>query len=162
VSVYGRSKAVAEGSVLQESRHVVVRLSLLYGPCLAGRPHFFDEQVASFRSGKPVLLFEDEWRTPLSFVTAARALLDLARADVSGIIHVGGQERLSRLEMGQRLAKYLRIDEARIIAASRDSMPGKEPRPRDTSLDCSRWRSLRPSFQRPTFEQALAEMNTGK
>jgi dTDP-4-dehydrorhamnose reductase len=162
LSIYGRSKAEAEAYVLEASGQVVARLSLLYGPCLAGRPHFFDEQITIFRSGKPVLLFKDEWRTPLSFVTAARALLDLARVDFAGIVHVAGQERLSRLEMGQRLAKHLGIENARIIEASRDSMRDQEPRPRDTSLDCSRWRSLRPNFPRPTFEQALAEMHTGK
>jgi hypothetical protein len=41
-------------------------------------------------------------------------------------------------------------------------MRDQEPRPRDSSLDGSRWRSLRPNFHRPTFEQALAEMHTGK
>ena len=123
---------------------------------LVGRPVFFDEQVAALRQGKTITLFEDEWRTPLSLATAARALLALVPADVRGLLHIGGPERLSRLEMGQRLAAYLGVDPARILAASRESMKAAEPRPRDLSLDSSRWRALFPGEPWLSLEESLA------
>jgi len=158
LSAYAATKAAAERIVLDFPRHAVVRVSLLYGRCLAGRPHFFDEQVRCLRSGQPVCLFKDEWRTPLSFLTAARALLDIGHSDCEGIIHVGGPERLSRLDMGLRLAKYLEVDFAAIVAASRESLPATEPRPRDTSLNSGRWRRLFPDHPWPNFEASLAEL----
>jgi dTDP-4-dehydrorhamnose reductase len=156
LSVYGRTKAAAEGPTLAAGG-VVARVSLLYGPTLVGRPAFFGEQVMALRAGKPVTLFEDEWRTPLSLETAVRALLAVARSDFRGVLHVGGPERLSRLEMGRRLAAYLGVDSSVIRVARREEFAAPEPRPRDTSLDSGRWRRLFPGQQWPTLEEALRQ-----
>jgi dTDP-4-dehydrorhamnose reductase len=158
VSVYGKTKLAAEEAVLAISGHLAVRVSLLFGPSLVGRPTFFDEQRTALRTGKPVTLFIDEWRTPLSLITAARALVSLADSDYSGLVHLGGPERLSRWEMGRRLAAYLRADPSSLVATERDRQSGAEPRPRDTSLNSSRWRSWFPGEPWPTFLDALQEM----
>lgn len=158
LSVYGHTKAAAEPAVLAVPRGIVVRASLLFGPSLVGRSYFFDEQVKALREGRPLTLFNDEWRTPLGLATAARALLAIAQADLSGTLHLGGPERMSRLEMGQRLADHLGVDAPAITAVPRSSVPGPEPRPRDTSLDGSRWRALFPAVPWPTWEEALREM----
>jgi dTDP-4-dehydrorhamnose reductase len=155
VSVYGRTKLAAESAARAAPRAVVARVSLLYGPSLAGRPSFFDEQVAAMRAGRPLTLFADEWRTPLDLDTAAMALLALARADVTGVLHVGGPERFSRLEMGLRLARFLGVDAGNVIAARRADVPAAEPRPRDVSLDSSRWRGLFPGVHWPAWDEAL-------
>ncbi len=164
LSVYGKTKAEAEDLVLAslprevgELGPLVVRFSLLYGPALNGQPSFFEQQTAALRGGQPVTLFSDEWRTPLSLLTAARALLVLARSPVTGLLHVGGPERLSRLEIGQRLARFLNLPLDRIVAATRPTTG--EPRPRDTTLDSSRWRTLFPEQPWPNLEQALTEMH---
>jgi dTDP-4-dehydrorhamnose reductase len=155
VSVYGRTKRAAEEEALAVPRSAVVRVSLLYGPALHGRPSFFDEQAAALRSGRPVTLFRDEWRSPLDLVTAARALVAVAESDFCGLLHVGGPERLSRLEMGLRLAAYLGVDAAPVVAADRDAVPAAEPRPRDVSLDSSRWRAAFPAVPWPAGDDAL-------
>ncbi len=158
VSVYGRTKLDAEAALQHLPRCVVARVSLLYGPSLTGRASFFDEQLRALRAGRPATLFADEWRTPLDLATAAHALVELARSDVQGIVHIGGPERLSRLEMGQRLARCLGVTCSGIVAVRRDEVPASEPRPRDVSLDSSRWRGLFPHLPWPTWEEALAHM----
>jgi dTDP-4-dehydrorhamnose reductase len=155
LSAYGRSKAEAEAAALAAPRAAVARVSLLFGRALAGRPSFFDQQADALRAGRPVTLFADEWRTPLHLATAARALVALASSDFTGVLHVGGPERLSRLEMGQRLAHFLRADPGVIVAARRADAPAEEPRPRDVALDSSRWRGLFPALPWPTWEEAL-------
>lgn len=156
LSVYGRTKAEAERTVLAYPRNTVVRIPLLFGPTLIGRPTFFDQQVLALRQGQRMTLFHDEWRTPLSLLTAARALLALT--DPLGLLHVGGPERLSRLEMGQRLAAFLGCDPTTIVSVSRNSVTAAEPRPADLSLDSSRWRSLFPHQEWPTWEEALIQL----
>lgn len=166
LSMYGRTKAAAEKAVLRYGLHTVVRVSLLFGPTVIGRQSFFDEQVAALRQGRRVSLFEDEWRTPLSYQTAARSLLALVAQDRppvgaangGGIIHLGGPERLSRVEMGGRLADHLGCNRSAIMPATRESASGPEPRPRDTSLDCSRWRKQFPKDPWPGYVEALREM----
>jgi dTDP-4-dehydrorhamnose reductase len=158
LSVYGRTKAAAERAVLAFPETAVARLSLLFGPSVVGRPYFFDQQVTSLRQRRPMRLFMDEWRTPLSLAAAARALVSLARSPFVGLLHLGGPERMSRLEMGQRLARYLGVDASTILASSRDSITAAEPRPRDVSLDSSHWRELFPQEPWPDWEEALKEM----
>jgi dTDP-4-dehydrorhamnose reductase len=157
LSVYGRTKVAGERAVLPFARHAVVRVSWMYGPSRIGRPNFFDNQVAALRNGEPVALFQDEWRTPLAFTTAARALTAVSSSDVDGILHVGGPERMSRLEIGRRLAAHLGIRDNRIESVGRTATPG-EARPRDVSLDSARWRTLFPKLTWPDFEQSLKEM----
>lgn len=156
LSVYGRTKADGELTVLKYSRAAVARISLLYGAAINGRPGHFDRLATALKSGEPTVLFTDEWRTPLPLATAADALIALARSDVRGTLHLGGPERMSRYEMGQRLAARLGVSADRLVAGSRDDLPDAESRPRDVSLDASRWRSLFPGVPWPRFEEACA------
>jgi dTDP-4-dehydrorhamnose reductase len=158
LSVYGRTKASGERVILRHPGHLAVRVSLLYGPTINGRPSFFDQQIHSIRSGASCKLFDDEWRTPLDLQTAADAILELAFADQTGLLHLAGPERLSRLDMGRRLARVLGIEQAAIEPVSRDDFPSAEPRPRDTSLCCDVWCEQFPSRTRPSYEQALRAM----
>jgi dTDP-4-dehydrorhamnose reductase len=145
LSMYGRTKAEAESAALGVAggNTVVARVSLLFGPTRTARRGFSDVMAEALRAtdGPPLRLFCDEWRTPLSLRRAARALSLLARSDVAGVLHVGGPERMSRLEMGARLARVLGVEDARarVESSSRTSAPG-EPRPRDVSLDSRAFR----------------------
>jgi len=158
LSNYGKTKQAAEEAVLAVAGHLVARVSLLFGPSLIGKESFFDQQVRALRGGQPVVFFEDEWRTPLAYPTAAQALCALVASSLSGVLHLGGGERLSRLEMGQRLARVLQVDPSIIVAGSRLAAPAPEPRPADTSLDSTRWRTLFPNVPVPSFEDALRQM----
>jgi dTDP-4-dehydrorhamnose reductase len=159
LSVYARTKVESEAAAAACSQRAVARASLLYGPSIVGRPSFFDEQVAAFRTNRPLTLFEDEWRTPLSLAAAARSLLAIARSDFRGLIHLGGPERLSRLEMGMRLADHLGTGHDVITRATREHTPSPEPRPRDTSLDSSLWRKHFPEQAWPDLPESLREMS---
>jgi dTDP-4-dehydrorhamnose reductase len=158
LSVYGRTKAEAERAVLSRPRALAVRLSLLFGPSIGARRTFFDEQAVALREGRPLALFHDEWRTPLSLLSATRGLLDLAASDAVGLLHMGGPQRLSRLEMGLRLAAFLGCKPDGIVSTSRLSAAAVEPRPRDLSLDCSKWRKVCPRSDWPNWQDALREV----
>jgi dTDP-4-dehydrorhamnose reductase len=155
LSVYGHTKASAERIVLGHDGHLVLRISLLFGPSINGRTSFFDQQIDALLNNKPCTLFEDEWRTPLSLCAAARGLLAAAESDMTGILHLAGPERMSRFDMGQRLARLLHKSEATLVAASREDFAAAEPRPRDTSLACDRWHQCMPNAELVNFEDAL-------
>jgi dTDP-4-dehydrorhamnose reductase len=109
--------------------------------------------VQALREGQPLHLFEDEWRTPLDLATAAKGLVEIALARADGIWHLGGPERLSRLEMGRILARVVGADGKNIL-------PTKRPpdRPCDVSLDSSRWREAFPHVPWPTFAEGVARL----
>lgn len=158
LSVYGRTKLAAEQAALGYDRAAIVRVSLLFGPALGRRRSFFDEQATALDKGLPCRLFSDEWRTPLALSTAASALVSIARSDVTGLLHLGGPERMSRLEMAERLARVLGRDPQLLVAVKRDSVAAEEERPRDASLDSSRWRELFPDHSWRGYDDALREM----
>jgi dTDP-4-dehydrorhamnose reductase len=155
LSVYGQTKAAGEQAVLAHPGNVVVRVSLLFGPSHQSGPSFFDEQVRALTEGREITLFEDEWRTPIDLGTAAHALVELALSDQEGIFHVGGPERLSRLEIGRELAKVLEVSPDLVRPARREAIAAPEPRPRDTSLDSSRWRQAFGRLPWPGHAEAL-------
>jgi dTDP-4-dehydrorhamnose reductase len=157
VSVYGRTKHEAEAKVLQVPGGLVARLSLLYGPSRSGRLAYFDRVMEGLRRGEPQHCFEDEFRTPLDYTTAAEALLRLATSGVAGLVHVGGRERLSRFELVQRSARALGLDPRLVVPIRRNDAVRPEARPADVSLDTTRLSTLLPSLGRPTIEEALAQ-----
>jgi dTDP-4-dehydrorhamnose reductase len=106
---------------------------------------------------RKLTLFDDEWRTPLDLHTAAQAVLAIAASDFEGVLHVGGPERMSRMEMGQRLARVLGLD-VMIAPVLRNSAGQPELRPRDLSFDSSRWRNRFPDHPWPAYEDAIRAM----
>jgi len=155
VLAYGRTKVAAEPLVLQVPGGLVARISLLYGPSRAGRASFFDTALASLATGQPQAFFEDEFRTPLDYATAARFLIRMVETQAGGIIHVAGRERVSRYELMQRAARALGLDPGLVRANRQQDANRAEPRPADVSLDTSRLASLLPDLDRPSIETVL-------
>lgn len=146
LSVYGRTKLASERHVNAYRRGIVVRLPLMYGVPHADRPTTFLMQVKALRDGRPLTLFHDEFRSPLALDDAADALLTVVSSDAVGILHAGGPERLSRLQMGELTAAALGIAAPTIVSASQTDVAFDEPRPADVSLVSDRFAAL---FGRP-------------
>ena len=156
---YGRTKGQGEQLVLAIPTGMVVRIPLLYGPTRCNRPSFYDHSLNALDTGQRQLFFEDEYRTPLDLQTAARLLIGLSESQAVGTVHLGGPERMSRLELMKRVARKLGIDE-RLIGGNRlNDHPGIEPRPADTTMISERISELVPGVPRPTVEQAVAQMH---
>ena len=156
-SIYGKTKFRAERAVARHPNHVIARISLLFGPTLIAKPSFFEKQMNALRDRVKLNLFNDEWRTPLSFLTVARGLVQVARSGFGGLLHMGGPERMNRWEAGQRLAQALGLDDKSLVPTQRSNAPSTEPRPRDVSLDSSLWRQHFPDSDWPAFEAALKQ-----
>jgi dTDP-4-dehydrorhamnose reductase len=155
---YGRSKHAAEQRVLATRGGLVARLSLLYGPSCNGQEGFFERALDGLRAGNPQSFFSDEFRTPLSYTSAAEILVCLALSDIEGVIHVAGLDRLSRFELMGRAALALGIDPSLVRSNVRAQTPSDEPRPADVSLSTERLQQLLPHVERPSVETALAAL----
>lgn len=154
LSIYGSTKLAGERCVAQYPGSVIVRLSLLFGPGLGRQHTFFDRLVDALRRGLTMPLFVDEYRTPLFLAAAAEALLHVARSSVTGLWHLGGAERLSRWEMGVQLAERLGAD-PQLIEPTSSNGRFAEPRPRDVSLNSSRFQEAFPQVEIPDYGESL-------
>lgn len=137
INVYGRTKLAGELAVLRgHPEATVVRVALVSGRGHGSRATATESVAWALRAGRPVRLFTDEYRTPIDAESVADALLRLlARAPLPGVLHLGGPERLSRFELGVRVASVLGLDASLLQAARQVDDGGSPPRAADVSLD---------------------------
>lgn len=106
--VYGRQKAAAEKAVLRcYPGALVCRLPLMFGLAPHAMRHFTVQILRAIRTGQPIQLLVDEYRSPVDSHSAARGILGLL-GKAHGIVHLGGRSRVSRFEMGFLMADYLK------------------------------------------------------
>jgi len=136
LSLYAETKLIGEGKVSRESEnHVILRTSLMYGIGLNHAVSHFTGMVKSLTKGKPVKLFTDQIRTPLSYTDASRMIAEIIeRPEISGIYNFGGKDRLGRFEMGEILCKLGGFDSTLLIPSSCRDIPNY-PAVEDVSLN---------------------------
>lgn len=141
LSVYGRTKRDGEQVVLDASANAVVaRVTLVSGRGHGSRGTATESIAWSLRKGQAVHLFSDEYRTPVDAESLADAVERLLGSPSTGLFNLGGPERLSRHELGLRVARVLGLDPSPIVAARQADHGGPDSRPPDVSLDSSRAR----------------------
>jgi dTDP-4-dehydrorhamnose reductase len=154
LNVYGQTKADAEGIVLANPKHTVVRTSLNGGTSPHGDRGFNEQLRRAFQSGEKLTLFTDEFRCPIPAIATARAVWELAALNQPGLYHVAGSERVSRWQMGRLIAARWPQLNPKIEPASVADYRGA-PRPRDASLNCAKAQKLL-SFPLPGLSEWLA------
>ncbi|MGA9450454.1 MAG: SDR family oxidoreductase [Verrucomicrobiia bacterium] len=137
VHIYGETKLAAEGIVLNNPRHLVVRTSLNAGISRAGNRSFNEHLRLALQSGQGITLFTDEFRCPIPAVETARAVWELANKSCTGLFHVAGAGKLSRWQIGQLLVKRHPELAGKITPGSARDFSGP-PRALDTSLNISK------------------------
>ena len=141
LSVYAETKFAAEQIVLKNSQHTVVRCSLVAGASPKGNHSFNEELRAAWKSGKTTKLFFDEYRTPIAAPIAARAIWEIVSRNHSGLFHLAGAEKFSRVQLGELVASRHPEVTALIQPCSLREYQGP-PRPADASLNCTKLQNL--------------------
>ena len=144
INQYARTKVAAEAGIARICPdHVIIRPSLIMGlPVMESGNSFLWRLVQSLRRGLPSGLTSTEIRTPVDVITLSRATLECAAAGFTGPLHLAGNDRLSRHEIGLRIARALGHPEALIVDKKPEIATGRAQRPVDASLDNGRAKSL--------------------
>jgi dTDP-4-dehydrorhamnose reductase len=143
INLYGEHKAQAEQEILNVyPESIICRMPLMFGipsPC---SPSFIQPFIQTLKAGKPLSLFEDEMRSPVSGKTASEGIL-LALENCRGeILHLGGKESISRYQFGLLMAEKLGLPTDKITACLQADVPMAAPRPKDVSLNSVKAYSL--------------------
>ncbi|RSS80565.1 sugar nucleotide-binding protein [Streptomyces sp. WAC06614] len=128
---YGAAKAAAEtGVLLVNPDTVVARTSLIIGGGQSEHERNVHELAAGTSEG---VLFTDDFRCPVHVRDLAAALLELASGDTTGVHHLGGNQAVSRHELGVLIARRDGLDASRLPTGLRADSP--LPGPLDVRLD---------------------------
>jgi dTDP-4-dehydrorhamnose reductase len=104
--------------------------------------------------GETLQLFRDEFRCPIPAAETARAVWEMTALNQPGLYHLAGAERLSRVQIGETLAKHWSNLQTKIEPGSIKDFRGL-PRSPDTALNCAKIQKLL-SFPLPRFSEWLA------
>ena len=139
ILVYGSTKLEGERALLDEfPGAVAARVALVTGRGHR-RPTASETIAWALRGGSPVRLFTDQFRTPVDVASVGDAVLRAFERGASGVFNLGGPERLSRYELGVRVAASLGLRAELIEMALQGELAGA-PRPADVSMDITRAR----------------------
>jgi len=157
VNVYGEQKVSVEEKIMKSfPRTVVCRMPLMFGHSGTTSTSFLQPMLGAMRKGQELQLFANEFRTPINAKTAVSGLL-LALRKTTGILHLGGNERISRYDFGRLVAGVFRIENAKLIPCSSKDIVMAAPRSPDVSLDNSKALGL--GFSPLPLEKELQELN---
>ncbi|MEV4532995.1 sugar nucleotide-binding protein [Asanoa sp. NPDC049518] len=149
IYAYGAAKAAAETAVrLVAPQAAVVRCSLIIGSDARSKQVALCLDALAPDSG--MRLFTDEIRVPVGASDLAAALLELAEGDYAGVLNVAGPEALSRLELGEIVARAHGLDPA-ALRSSTIAESGLT-RPATVVLDTTRAREILKTRFRPATE----------
>ena len=157
ISLYAESKHEAEQRIINVfDNYIILRTSLLYGIGSSESVNNFHKMYINFTKGKPVKLFFDQFRTPLSLIDAAELISGMIDKNIKGeILNFGGKERVSRVELGEMLCKIGGFDKSLIERISMDDVPGLH-KVSDVSLNTDKLKSY--GLNPKSIEESIIEI----
>jgi dTDP-4-dehydrorhamnose reductase len=137
LGVYGRSKLDAEKAVLgvEGARAAVMRTVLMYGWGRAAGRSFAETWLRQFLTSQPLRAFTDQYRCPVWAEDLCDVLLKAAEADLKGIYHTAGPERMNRYDFAKRLAVEFALNPDLVLPTSMADAVFDDPRPKECSLN---------------------------
>ncbi|MEO8446445.1 MAG: NAD(P)-dependent oxidoreductase [bacterium] len=143
ISLYAKTKVIAEKEIKATfDNFIILRTSLLYGIGLNDSVNNFHNMFFSLKKNRQVKLFHNQFRTPLALSDAANLMSELIKLNVRNItLNFGGNQRISRAELGVILCDRAGFDRELIIETSMFDIAALH-KVKDVSMDTSRLQSL--------------------
>ncbi len=138
VDFYGKSKLEGEKAVMNlASSWCIARTSTPYG--IHQTKKSFPVWVAENLNQKNTInVVTDQFTSPTYIPNFSRMLIEVAKRQFVGIIHLAGATRISRYEMAEIIADKLNLDKKLLRSTNIDDMKWLAKRPKDSSLDVSK------------------------
>jgi dTDP-4-dehydrorhamnose reductase len=138
VNYYGLTKVEAEEIVKCLPEYFIARPSVIYGATpAAGKVNFALWLIETLSKGDRVKVVKDQWNTPTLNTNLAEMTLEALERRLTGIYHLCGATRVSRLEFAMEIANLFCLDKELIEPVKSEKFILPARRPIDSSLDTS-------------------------
>jgi dTDP-4-dehydrorhamnose reductase len=142
INAYGNSKLQGEIEVLNaHPSPLILRTTVVYGPD-PGEKNFLYSLRRTLQAGRPLRVPYDQISTPTFNRDLAANAVALVRAGVTGVFHVCGPERMSRLELAQRAAQFMGFSDAAISGVPTSELGQSARRPLSAGLVSGKLRTI--------------------
>ena len=143
ISLYGQTKVTAEECIQTSCcNYVIARVALIYGRPQLGGASFLQWLEQRLGDRQTVELYKDQFRTPIWADNLVECLLELAKNDFVGTLHLGGANRIDRYQFGLQFCEIAGYDKSLLRSISMKVHQMEAPRPADLSLSIEKAKSL--------------------
>lgn len=160
LSFYAETRLMGEIKIQETfDNYLILREALLIGFGLNHTKNNFHLMYDNLRSGKEVILFTDQYRTPLSLIDSAKFIGELIEKNISGeILNFGGSERLSRYELGEMVCDLGGFDKNLLVKKTMEEA-GLTYKVADVSLNTEKLNScgVYPKKIRDSIQEILSK-----
>jgi dTDP-4-dehydrorhamnose reductase len=156
-TLYAETKLVGEMKVKETTdNYLILRTALLYGFGLNHSRNHFHFIHNELKLNRPIKLFSDQFRTPISLKDTSRIISELAEMDLKGeTINLGGLERVSRYKLGELLCLIAGFDKNLLKKITTEEIPNY-PKVEDVSLNTEKLLAL--GLNPRSIEENIHEM----
>jgi len=154
INAYGMSKAEGEDRVMAEGRDfIIVRTSWLFGP---NGKNFVSTILDLSRKVQELRVVDDQRGSPTYTFHLARALLNLALRDASGVYHFSSSGECTWYEFAREILALSGINDCKVVPVAAKEFPRPARRPRYSVLDTRRYRMLT-GTEPPSWKEGLRD-----
>ncbi len=163
INYYGLTKLKAEEIVQAQKEYFIARPSVIYGSTpAAGKVNFALWLIETLRKGERAKIVIDQWNTPTLNTNLAEMTLEAAERRLTGIYHLCGATRVSRMEFATMIADAFGLNKTLIDPVSSAQFTWPAKRPADSSLDTAKAQSTlknKPLAMPDALEQLKFELS---
>ncbi len=142
-NVYGESKEAGENYIKEVSgAHLVIRTTIVGKNINPSKRGFVEWIVNSVKDGKEITLFDDVLFTPITIWHLANELEWILGSDISGIVHIVGEEPISKYDFGRKICEGLWLDTSLIKKGSIDGVHFNAKRSKDQTMDSGYYQQI--------------------
>ena len=139
INHYGVTKLEGENQVKKLcKKYVILRTSVLYG-WHPWKQNFAKWVINSLKQKKEISIVDDHFNTPTLADNLAEITLEAVQKDLQGLYHASGNQRISRYEFAQQIAKTFNLNYSLIKPIKMNQITAWiAKRPKDSSLNINK------------------------
>jgi dTDP-4-dehydrorhamnose reductase len=125
ISIYGKTKLLAEQAVAALNQHWIFRVSVLFGP---GKDNFVDKGIRALRQRGTYIVASDQQGSATYTLDAASKILEVIESRHFGLFHLCNQGACTRLELARHASELANLPPENVIGKPMAEMNRKAPR----------------------------------
>lgn len=137
INYYAFTKIKSEKLILQNSDNSLILRTNFFGNGFHYRKSFSDQIIEKLINSEKVFLFKDVFFNPVLIAEFAYILKRLIKKNISGILNVSSDEKISKYRFGLMIAKTLNLNSRLISPITLSSKKKLKKRPKNMALDNS-------------------------